>query len=69
MPFFLYVYVGFAAVEVPPSPKSQAYVRASPSPSVVPAEENLTLSGATPEVLSEDASAMGERPPVAFSMR
>jgi hypothetical protein len=56
-------------VDFPPSPKSQAYVSASPSPSAVPAEENFTFSGATPEVLFEDASAIGERPPVAFSMR
>ncbi|GFJ82690.1 hypothetical protein Phou_068700 [Phytohabitans houttuyneae] len=49
-PFSGYVYVGFGAVEstVPFASKSHAYRRGSPSGSVVPALENVTVSGASP---------------------
>ena len=64
-PAVVYVCVGFAAVEsVVPSPsKSHAKVTGVPSGSTEPAEENWTVSGAGPEVLSALAEAIGVRAP------
>ena len=45
-----YVWVGFAAVDVPPSPNVHAYVSVWPSGSDEPALEKLTASGAGPAV-------------------
>ncbi len=61
--------MGSAAVEVAPSPKSQAWVRASPSASELPAEEKVTVRGALPEVVFAPAWATGAWPPVTCSMR
>jgi hypothetical protein len=61
--------VGFGSSEVAPSPKSHLYVSSSPSASLLPSEEKATFSGACPLVRSEDASATGLWPSVAFSIR
>jgi len=48
LPAAVYTWVGFATVEVPPSPKVQAYVY-EPKPPVT-VLVNVTSRGATPEV-------------------
>ena len=65
LPAVVYVYVGLMAVEsVVPSPsKSHAYVSGVPSGSSEPSAENLTVSGAGPDVLSAVALTIGERAP------
>ena len=54
-----YVWLGFAAVDVPPSPNVQAYVSVWPSGSDEPALEKLTARGAGPAVGFADATAIG----------
>src|SRR5436190_7266981 len=69
-PLVAKVWVGLAAVDVPPSPKFQAKVSAPPSGSEDPAEEKLTLSGAAPEVRLALARASGAWfPPGLYSIR
>ena len=53
--------LGFAAVEVAPSPKVQLNVKAVPSGSEQPALEKLTASGASPEIGVPLATATGGR--------
>ena len=57
--------MGFASVEstVPSALKSQAYVIAVSSGSRDPSEENLTVSGAGPDVRSAESCAIGVREP------
>src|SRR3954463_1362630 len=54
----VYVCVGFASVEDPPSPKSQSYESGPPPACVVPALENDTESGEWPERGVADADAV-----------
>jgi hypothetical protein len=54
-----YVWLGLAAVDVPPSPNVHAYVSGCPSGSDEPALEKLTASGAGPPVGFADATATG----------
>ena len=59
---------GSVASVVPLPSKSHAYVSASPgSASVVPSEENCTVSGAGPSVLSAFSTAFGARWPLTYS--
>ena len=55
----VYVWLGFAAVDVPPSPNVQAYVSVWPSGSDEPALEKLTASGGGPAVGFADPTAIG----------
>ena len=59
----MYVCVGFGSVDVPPSPKSQAYVIGVPSGSREPADENVTSSGTGPPSGVTLACAIGSREP------
>jgi hypothetical protein len=58
-PAWLYVCVGFAAVDVVPSPKVQEKVNGCPSGSVEPALEKVTASGAGPDWGLAAAMAVG----------
>jgi hypothetical protein len=70
-PLLVKVKDGLAAVEstVPSVVKSHAYVMASPSGSLEPAELNCTVSGAFPPVGFAAADATGDRPPELYSIR
>ncbi len=57
------MWLGFAAVEVLPSPKAQEYRRADPPGSFEPALEKFTVSGAGPLVRSAAAFATGAAEP------
>ena len=59
VPAVVYVRLGFAAVEVPPSPKTHEYDKVDPSGSDEPALEKATVSGALPEVGVPVATAIG----------
>jgi hypothetical protein len=54
-----YVWVGFACVDVPPSPKVHEYVRGLPVGAVDPALENDTPSGEYPVCGVAEATAVG----------
>src|SRR5947209_13985727 len=69
-PFDEYVWLGFAAVDVLPSPKFHERLSAPPSGSNEPAEEKLTVIGAIPDVRLAAAFAVGARfPPGLYSIR
>src|SRR6266478_200560 len=61
MPADAYVWLGFAAVDVAPSPNCQLYVNAAPSGSEDPALEKVTANGALPVSGAPLAATTGGR--------
>jgi hypothetical protein len=59
VPAAWYVWPGFASVDVPPSPKVQAWDAIVPFGSLDPAELKLTVSGAAPLVGVAEMTAVG----------
>src|SRR3954454_8684584 len=65
VPLVVNVWVGLAAGDLAePSAKAHSEVGVSPSGSSEPSLENLTVSGVTPESLSDEAFATGVREPL-----